>query len=146
MCDNLYFKPTCCMTSSWNSSATSLMLTAASYLITYCLVGLGAVHVHVSRQEKGVLEQKLAVADTSVNLDKSYIVYPKHIKMGGKGTCHYCNASASNLYCIHCLQVFPAHGAGSPCGKNLSSDLFSTIGQQRLTNSALGYTDVCTCI
>ena len=114
-----------------------------NYLL-FGMVGCGAVHV--SRQVKGALEQKLAVADTSVNLDKSYIVYPKHIKMGGKGTCHYCNASASNLYCIHCLQVFPAHGAGSPCGKNLSSDLFSTIGQQRLTNSALGYTDVCTCI
>ena len=40
------------------------------------------------------------------------------------------------------MQVFPAHGAGSPCGKNLSSDLFSTVGKQRLTNSALTYSDV----
>ena len=33
--------------------------------------------------------------------------------------------------------VYPAHGAGSMCGKNLSSDTFSTMGQQRETNYAL---------
>ncbi|QYC38159.1 Beta-lactamase hydrolase-like protein [Nonomuraea coxensis DSM 45129] len=33
-------------------------------------------------------------------------------------------------------RVFPAHGAGSACGKNLSTELQSTIGQQRLTNYA----------
>ncbi|MEO8501607.1 MAG: rhodanese-like domain-containing protein [Vicinamibacteria bacterium] len=33
--------------------------------------------------------------------------------------------------------VYPAHGAGSLCGKNLSKDTFSTMGQQRLTNVAL---------
>ncbi|MFJ7906727.1 rhodanese-like domain-containing protein [Kitasatospora sp. NPDC096204] len=32
--------------------------------------------------------------------------------------------------------VFPAHGAGSACGKNLSSEKRSTIGAQRLTNYA----------
>ncbi|MEV7929443.1 MULTISPECIES: rhodanese-like domain-containing protein [unclassified Kitasatospora] len=32
--------------------------------------------------------------------------------------------------------VFPAHGAGSACGKNLSTDRRSTIGTQRLTNYA----------
>ncbi|OKI06448.1 MBL fold metallo-hydrolase [Streptomyces sp. CB02056] len=32
--------------------------------------------------------------------------------------------------------VFPAHGAGSACGKNLSTDRQSTIGAQRLTNYA----------
>ncbi|MEU3563880.1 MBL fold metallo-hydrolase [Kitasatospora sp. NPDC006786] len=32
--------------------------------------------------------------------------------------------------------VFPAHGAGSACGKNLSADRQSTIGAQRLTNYA----------
>ncbi|MFI2612809.1 rhodanese-like domain-containing protein [Kitasatospora sp. NPDC018619] len=32
--------------------------------------------------------------------------------------------------------VFPAHGAGSACGKNLSSEKRSTIGTQRLTNYA----------
>ena len=30
--------------------------------------------------------------------------------------------------------VYPAHGAGSACGKNLSSELDSTIGAQRQTN------------
>jgi len=34
-------------------------------------------------------------------------------------------------------KVFPAHGAGSACGKNLSSETVSTIGEQRTTNYAL---------
>jgi len=33
--------------------------------------------------------------------------------------------------------VYPAHGAGSLCGKNLSTDTVSTIGVQRLYNYAL---------
>jgi len=33
-------------------------------------------------------------------------------------------------------RVFPAHGAGSACGKNLSTERQSTIGEQRLTNYA----------
>jgi hydroxyacylglutathione hydrolase len=33
--------------------------------------------------------------------------------------------------------VYPGHGAGSLCGKNLSKDTFSTIGRQRATNVAL---------
>lgn len=34
-------------------------------------------------------------------------------------------------------RVYPAHGAGSACGKNLSTDTWSTIGDQRTTNYAL---------
>ncbi len=34
-------------------------------------------------------------------------------------------------------RVFPAHGAGSACGKNLSTETMSTIGEQRRTNYAL---------
>ncbi len=34
-------------------------------------------------------------------------------------------------------KVFPSHGAGSACGKNLSTELESTIGAQKLTNYAL---------
>ena len=34
-------------------------------------------------------------------------------------------------------RVYPAHGAGSACGKNLSTDTSSTIGVQRMTNYAL---------
>lgn len=34
-------------------------------------------------------------------------------------------------------RVYPAHGAGSACGKNLSTDLWSTMGEQRKTNYAL---------
>lgn len=33
--------------------------------------------------------------------------------------------------------VYPAHGAGSLCGKNLSTDTVSTIGKQKQTNYAL---------
>lgn len=34
-------------------------------------------------------------------------------------------------------RVYPAHGAGSACGKNLSTDRWSTIGDQKRTNYAL---------
>jgi glyoxylase-like metal-dependent hydrolase (beta-lactamase superfamily II)/rhodanese-related sulfurtransferase len=34
-------------------------------------------------------------------------------------------------------KVYPAHGAGSACGKNLSTDLWSTIGAQKDSNYAL---------
>jgi glyoxylase-like metal-dependent hydrolase (beta-lactamase superfamily II) len=33
--------------------------------------------------------------------------------------------------------VYPAHGAGSLCGRNMSKETFSTIGEQRRTNHAL---------
>jgi hydroxyacylglutathione hydrolase len=35
------------------------------------------------------------------------------------------------------VEVWPAHGAGSACGRNISGDRFSTIGLQRATNYAL---------
>jgi glyoxylase-like metal-dependent hydrolase (beta-lactamase superfamily II)/rhodanese-related sulfurtransferase len=35
------------------------------------------------------------------------------------------------------VRIFPAHGAGSACGKNLSTATESTIGEQRATNYAL---------
>ena len=35
------------------------------------------------------------------------------------------------------VKVYPAHGAGSLCGKNISSDLFSTIGREIEENYAL---------
>ena len=35
------------------------------------------------------------------------------------------------------VTVLPAHGAGSSCGKNLSSELSSTIGEQRRSNYAV---------
>ena len=34
-------------------------------------------------------------------------------------------------------RVYPAHGAGSACGKNLSTETWSTIGDQRVNNYAL---------
>ena len=34
-------------------------------------------------------------------------------------------------------RVYPAHGAGSACGKNLSTETSSTMGEQRLNNYAL---------
>ncbi len=41
-------------------------------------------------------------------------------------------------------RVYPAHGAGSACGKNLSTDLWSTMGEQRKTNYALRAPDKAT--
>jgi glyoxylase-like metal-dependent hydrolase (beta-lactamase superfamily II)/rhodanese-related sulfurtransferase len=41
-------------------------------------------------------------------------------------------------------RVYPAHGAGSACGKNLSTDLWSTIGDQKDTNYALRASDKST--
>lgn len=35
------------------------------------------------------------------------------------------------------VEVWPAHGAGSACGRNISRETSSTIGQQRRTNYAL---------
>jgi len=35
------------------------------------------------------------------------------------------------------VTVMPAHGAGSSCGKNMSTELTSTIGEQRNTNPAV---------
>jgi hydroxyacylglutathione hydrolase len=43
-------------------------------------------------------------------------------------------------------RVYPAHGAGSACGKNLSTELWSTIGSQRLTNYAVKAADKATFI
>jgi hydroxyacylglutathione hydrolase len=39
-------------------------------------------------------------------------------------------------------RVFPAHGAGSSCGKQMSSETSSTIGEQRETNYALKKPDL----
>ncbi len=38
-------------------------------------------------------------------------------------------------------RVYPGHGAGSACGKNLSTETWSTIGEQRRTNYALQFED-----
>ncbi|WP_344870123.1 rhodanese-like domain-containing protein, partial [Rhodococcus aetherivorans] len=35
------------------------------------------------------------------------------------------------------VTVLPAHGAGSSCGKNLSTELTSTIGEQRVSNPSV---------
>src|SRR5687767_5265818 len=35
------------------------------------------------------------------------------------------------------VEVYPAHGAGSMCGKNMSTERSSTIGEQKKTNYAL---------
>ncbi|MGI9616713.1 MAG: MBL fold metallo-hydrolase [Acidimicrobiales bacterium] len=43
-------------------------------------------------------------------------------------------------------KVYPAHGAGSACGKNLSTDTWSTMGEQRVSNYALLAPDKATFI
>ena len=63
---------------------------------------------------------------------------------GSRG--HTAEAMAAALYeSLHdkllklddAVEVFPAHGAGSMCGRNISSETSSTIGQQRKLNYAL---------
>ncbi len=49
----------------------------------------------------------------------------------------YDSLSAKLLTPPDATRVFPGHGAGSACGKNLSTELFSTIGDQRASNYAL---------
>jgi rhodanese-related sulfurtransferase len=44
----------------------------------------------------------------------------------------------------HSVTVYPAHGPGSLCGKNLSPDLQSTIGRELRENYALKLTDELT--
>jgi hydroxyacylglutathione hydrolase len=39
------------------------------------------------------------------------------------------------------VMVYPAHGAGSLCGRNMRAERFSTIGTERLTNYALQIID-----
>lgn len=39
------------------------------------------------------------------------------------------------------VTVYPAHGAGSLCGRNMRAERFSTIGTERLTNYALQIND-----
>ncbi len=63
---------------------------------------------------------------------------------GSRG--HTAEAMAATLYeSLHdkllklddAVEVFPAHGAGSMCGRNISKETSSTIGQQRKLNHAL---------
>jgi hydroxyacylglutathione hydrolase len=39
------------------------------------------------------------------------------------------------------VMLYPAHGPGSSCGKNLGSETWSTLGEQKLTNYALAIKD-----
>ena len=49
----------------------------------------------------------------------------------------YRSLHASLLSLPDATRVYPAHGAGSACGKNLSTEKASTIGEQRRSNYAL---------
>ena len=47
----------------------------------------------------------------------------------------------SNLRLDDDVLVLPAHGAGSPCGKAMSDNLYSTVGEEKRTNPALQFAD-----
>jgi hydroxyacylglutathione hydrolase len=49
----------------------------------------------------------------------------------------YTSLNAKLLSLPDSTLVYPAHGAGSLCGRNISKDTFSTIGEQRRANYAL---------
>lgn len=51
---------------------------------------------------------------------------------------HYRSLREKLLTLPDATRVYPAHGAGSACGKNLSTEISSTIGEQRRLNYALG--------
>ena len=53
------------------------------------------------------------------------------------GTMLYESLHTKLLTLPDATRVLPAHGAGSACGKNLSTETMSTIGEQRATNYAL---------
>ena len=69
-------------------------------------------------------------------------------KKVGKYDIFVCGGGRKNKFLIDSLRnkilpldddiiVYPAHGAGSSCGKNLSKETFSTLGIQKKTNYAL---------
>src|SRR6059058_3228501 len=51
--------------------------------------------------------------------------------------CRYVTGVQTCALPIFASRVFPAHGAGSSCGKQLSNETSSTIGEQRRSNYAL---------
>ncbi|MGI9605198.1 MAG: rhodanese-like domain-containing protein, partial [Acidimicrobiales bacterium] len=53
------------------------------------------------------------------------------------GGCLYDSLHEKLMVLPDATRVFPAHGAGSSCGKNLSTDTSSTIGEQRSGNYAV---------
>ena len=53
------------------------------------------------------------------------------------GTMLYQSLHTKLLTLPNATRVLPAHGAGSACGKNLSTETMSTIGEQRTSNYAL---------
>src|SRR5204862_6186236 len=53
----------------------------------------------------------------------------------------YCSLFAKLLALPDGTRVFPAHGAGSLCGRKISAAPFTTIGQERLFNWALQIKD-----
>lgn len=61
---------------------------------------------------------------------------------GDLGTMLYSSLHDKLLTLPDDTRVLPAHGAGSACGKNLSTETVSTIGEQRRTNYALRIPDV----
>jgi DMSO/TMAO reductase YedYZ molybdopterin-dependent catalytic subunit/rhodanese-related sulfurtransferase/glyoxylase-like metal-dependent hydrolase (beta-lactamase superfamily II) len=64
----------------------------------------------------------LAAADLSADVLARYLYHSLHDKV---------------LRLPDATRIFPAHGAGSSCGKQLSSETSSTLGEQRQVNYAL---------
>src|SRR5437764_149933 len=57
--------------------------------------------------------------------------------LGGSAAALYDSLHGKLLALDDDVEVWPAHGAGSACGRNISSETRSTIGLQRRTNYAL---------
>lgn len=59
------------------------------------------------------------------------------ITMGDLGGMLYESLNTKIMALNDDVIVYPAHGAGSSCGKNLGAETYSTIGEQKKTNYAL---------
>jgi hydroxyacylglutathione hydrolase len=95
----------------------------------------------------------VVVTDTEASPDPQLVLTGDTLFIGDVGRPDLAGASgqsapqmASQLYdSLHgkllrlpdAVLVYPAHGAGSLCGRNISSQTWSTIGEQRRTNYAL---------
>jgi glyoxylase-like metal-dependent hydrolase (beta-lactamase superfamily II)/rhodanese-related sulfurtransferase len=118
------------------------------------VIDLGAVHIEF-RATPGHTPESISVVvtDTSVGSSPAAVLTGDTLFIGDVGRPDLlasvgvtADELANSLYdSLHGklmtlpddTVVLPAHGAGSACGKNLSVELSSTIGEQRRTNYAL---------
>jgi hydroxyacylglutathione hydrolase len=118
------------------------------------VLDLGQVHIEVRATPGHTPESiSLVILDTSTGTDPVAVLTGDTLFIGDVGrpdllasvgvtaeelaTSLYDSLHDKLLVLPDATLVLPAHGAGSACGKNLSTATVSTIGEQRATNYAL---------